>query len=44
MSFVGEFPTVKCSKLFNIGNDTVTKYIKNDLPYKGKIFSRQKLH
>ena len=41
MSFIGEFPTVKCAKHFNVGKDTLSKYIKNGLPYKGKIFSRK---
>lgn len=44
MSFIEEFPTVQCAKHFKMGTDTLTKYIKNNLPYKGKIFSRQKLH
>ena len=42
MSLIGEFTTVNCSKHFRIGKDTLTKYIKNGLPYKGKIFSRKK--
>ena len=44
MSFIGEFSTVNCSKKHNMGKDTLTKYIKNGLPFKGKIFSRIKLH
>lgn len=44
MSFIGEYSTVNCSKLFNMGKDTLTKYIKNGLPFKGKIFSRNKLY
>jgi len=44
MSFIGEFSTVNCSKEFNMGKDTLTKYIKNGLPFKEKIFSRNKLH
>ena len=40
MSLIGEFSTVNCSKHFKIGKDTLTKYIKNGVPYKGKIFSR----
>lgn len=43
-TFIGEFSTVNCSKEFNIGKDTLTKYIKNGLSFKGKIFSRNKLH
>ena len=44
MSFIGGFSTVNCSKIFSMGKNTLTKYIKNGLPFKGKIFSRKKLH
>ena len=44
MSFIGEFSTVNCSKEFNMGKDTLSKYIKNGLSFKGKIFSKNKLH
>jgi hypothetical protein len=44
MSFIGEFSTVYCSKHYKMGKDTLTKYLKNGLPFKGKIFSRKKLH
>jgi hypothetical protein len=44
MSLIGEFSTVNCSKQFKMGTDTLTKYIKNGLPHKGKIFSRVKFH
>jgi hypothetical protein len=44
MSFIGVFSTVNCSKEFKMGKDTLTKYILKGLPYKGKIFSRKKLH
>lgn len=44
MSFIGKFSTINCSKEFNMGKDTLTKYIKNGLPFKGKLFSRNKLH
>lgn len=44
MSFIGEYSTVNCSKQFNMGKDTLTKYIKNGLAFKGKIFSRNKLY
>jgi hypothetical protein len=44
MSYIGEFSTVKCSKHYNMGKDTLTKYIKKGIPFKGKIFSREKLH
>jgi len=42
MSLIGEYSTVNCSKEFKMGKDTLTKYIKSGLPYKGKIFSREK--
>lgn len=35
ISLIGEL--VNCSKHFNIGKDTLTKYIKNGLSYKSKI-------
>lgn len=38
--FLGTYSTVECSKAFNMGKDTLTKYIKSGLPYKGKIFTR----
>lgn len=44
---IGIYPTVKCSKEFKIGKDTLTKYLNNEgstRPYKNKIFSRIKLH
>jgi hypothetical protein len=44
LSLIGVFSTVNCSKQFNRGKDTLTKYMKNGLPYKGKIFSRIKLY
>ena len=44
LSLIGEFSTVNCSKYFKMGKDTLTNYIKNGLPYKGKIFSREKLN
>ena len=43
MALIGEFSTVKCSKEFKMGKDTLKKYIDRGLPYKGKIFSRIKL-
>jgi len=43
-TFIGEFSTVNCAKEFRMGKETLTKYIKNGLPFKGKIFSRNKLH
>jgi group I intron endonuclease len=44
MSFIGEFSTVNCSKQYKMGKDTLTKYIKNGMPFKGKFFSRIKLY
>jgi len=44
MSLIGKYSTVNCSKEFKMGNDTLSKYIKSGLPYKGKIFSREKLN
>jgi group I intron endonuclease len=43
-SFIGSYSTVQCSKVFNMGKDTLSKYLKNAQPFKGKIFSRVKLH
>lgn len=43
-TFIGEFSTVNCSKEFGMGKDTLTKYIKNGLSFKGKLFSNSKLH
>lgn len=42
MSLIGQYSTVNCSRQFKMGKDTLTKYIKSGLPYKGKIFSREK--
>lgn len=44
MSLIGVFSTVNCYKHFKIGKDTLNKYIKNGLPHKNKIFSREKLY
>lgn len=44
MSYIGCYSTVQCSKEFKMGKDTLSKYILNGLPFKGKIFSRVKLH
>jgi cytochrome c oxidase subunit 1 len=44
MSLIGEYSTVNCSKEFKMGKNTLTKYIRSGLPYKGKIFSREKLN
>ena len=44
LTFIGSYSTVECSKFFKMGKDTLTKYIKLNKPYKGKLFSRIKLH
>lgn len=44
LSYIGVYSTVECSKTFKMGKDTLNKYLKLNLPYKGKIFSRTKLH
>ncbi len=44
LNYIGSFPTVVCSKTFKIGKDTLSKYIKSGLPFKGKIYSRTKLY
>lgn len=41
---IGSYSTVQCSKKFKLGKETLTKHIKNELPYKNKLFSRIKLH
>jgi group I intron endonuclease len=43
-NLVGSYSTVQCTKEFKMGKDTLTKYLKNKLPYKNKLFSRKKLH
>jgi len=42
-NLIGTYSTVQCSKEFKMGKDTLTKYLNNGLPYKNKIFSRNKL-
>nr|YP_010846116.1 GIY-YIG homing endonuclease [Cyathus pallidus]WEV87303.1 GIY-YIG homing endonuclease [Cyathus pallidus] len=42
-SFIGTYPTIKCIKTFKLGKDTLSKYLKSGLPFKGKIYSRAKL-
>ena len=53
MFFLGQYPSlppargregVKCSKTFKLGKDTLSKYIKLGIPFKGKLYSRTKLH
>ena len=43
-NLIGIFSTVECAKNFKMGKDTLTKYLKNGLPYKNKLFSRIKLY
>jgi len=40
---IGVFSTVECVKHFKMGKDTLTKYLKNNRPFKGKLFSRVQL-
>ena len=42
MSFIGCYSTVQCSKIFNIGNNTLAKRLLSGKPHKGKIFTRTK--
>jgi len=42
-NLIGTYSTAQCSKEFKMGKDTLSKYLKNGLPYKNKIFSRNKL-
>jgi hypothetical protein len=44
LHFLGSFSTVQCSKHFKIGKDTLRKYLKSNIPYKGKLFSRVPLN
>lgn len=44
LSIIGSYSTVDCAKTFKIGKDTLSKYIKSGLPFKGKLYSRTKLH
>jgi group I intron endonuclease len=43
-NLIGTYSTVECSKTFKIGKDTLSKYLKNGLPYKKNLFSRIKLY
>ena len=36
LKFIGVFSTVECAKQFKIGKDTLTKYLSNKLPLRGK--------
>jgi group I intron endonuclease len=42
-TLTGTYPTVECSKRFKMGKDTLSKYLKNGLPYNNNLFSRIKL-
>jgi group I intron endonuclease len=42
--FIGVYTTLLCSKEFKMGKSTLSKYLKNGLPFKNKLFSRIKLH
>ena len=44
MLLLGHYSTVECSKTFKLGKDTLSKYIKLCLPFKGKLYSRTKLN
>jgi group I intron endonuclease len=44
MGYIGSYPTVKCAKTFKIGKYTLSKYLKSGLPFKGKIYSKFKIH
>lgn len=43
-NLIGIYSTVECSKTFKMGKDTLSKYLKNGLPYKKNLFSRIKLY
>jgi group I intron endonuclease len=43
LNLIGTYGTVECARKFKMGTDTLKKYLKNGLPYKGKIFSLNKL-
>ena len=44
MTYIGAYPTVECVKTLKIGKDTLSKYLKLGIPYKGNFYSRIKLH
>jgi len=44
MEYLGSYSTVDCARELKIGKETLQKYLKNGKAFKGKIFSRQKLH
>ena len=43
MFLIGAYSTVECSKKFKMGKDTLSKYLRSGLPYKGKIYTRTKI-
>lgn len=40
---IGKYSTVECTKVFKMGKDTLSKYLINNKPFKGKLFSRVQL-
>ncbi len=40
LELIGSYSTLECVKHFKMGKATLTKYIKNGLPFKGKLFTR----
>ena len=40
---IGKYSTVECSKEFKMGKDTLSKYLKKNKSFKGKLFSRVQL-
>lgn len=44
MSYIGSYSTIQCLKEFKMGKDTLSKYLLKGVPFKGKLFSRVKLH
>lgn len=43
LEFIGAYKTVECKKEFNVGYDTIKKYLNNSQSYKGLLFRREKL-
>lgn len=44
VTYLGSYSTVQGSKEYNMGKDTLSKYLLKREPFKGKILSRIKLH
>lgn len=42
--FLGSYGSVEFTRVFKIGHNTLTKYLKKDGKYKGFLFSREPLH